>query len=127
MTPHVDFLIRLFRFWAAFNAIIGVSLSAFACAAATIVVTGARLEAPGTEVAAGVTTATFAVLALAALVWAGAHAICARGLAARRAWARNGSLVLAVLNLLLLPFGTALGLYTIWVALHEDVRRTFEV
>ena len=126
MTPHVDFLTRLFRFWAAFNAIIGVSLSAFACAAATIVVTGARLEAPGTEVAAGVTTATFAAVAVAALVWAGAHAVCAGGLAARRAWARNGALVLAVLNLLLLPFGTALGLYTIWVALHEDVRHAFE-
>lgn len=126
MAPHVDFLIRLFRFWAAFNAIIGVSLSAFACAAATIVVTGARLEAPGTEVAAGVTTATFAAVAVAALVWAGAHAVCAGGLAARRAWARNGALVLAVLNLLLLPFGTALGLYTIWVALHEDVRHAFE-
>jgi len=126
VAPHVDFLIRLFRFWAAFNAIIGVSLSAFACAAATIVVTGARLEAPGTEVAAGVTTATFAAVAVAALVWAGAHAVCAGGLAARRAWARNGALVLAVLNLLLLPFGTALGLYTIWVALHEDVRHAFE-
>jgi hypothetical protein len=126
VTRHVDFLVRLFRFWAAFNAIIGLALSAFACGAATIVVTGARVEGPGTEVAAGVTTATFAVMALAALVWAGAHAWCGRGLAARRAWARNAALVLSVLNLLVLPFGTALGLYTLWVVLHEDVRGTFE-
>ena len=43
----------------------------------------------------------------------------------RRAWARNLALMLAVCNLLLLPLGTALGLYTLWVLLHEEVRTGF--
>ena len=33
--------------------------------------------------------------------------------------------MLAAFNLLLLPLGTALGLYTLWVLLHEHVRVEF--
>ncbi len=33
----------------------------------------------------------------------------------RRPWARTLAIVMAVLSLLKLPFGTALGIYTLWV------------
>jgi hypothetical protein len=36
-------------------------------------------------------------------------------LLARRPWARTLAIVMAVLSLLKLPFGTALGIYTLWV------------
>jgi hypothetical protein len=36
-------------------------------------------------------------------------------LLARRPWARTLAMVMAVLSLLKLPFGTALGIYTLWV------------
>ena len=36
------------------------------------------------------------------------------------------SLALAVVNLLVLPFGTALGVYALWVLLTNDGRRLFE-
>ena len=35
------------------------------------------------------------------------------------------ALALALFDLLLLPLGTALGVYTLWVLLHEEVRSTF--
>jgi uncharacterized membrane protein YidH (DUF202 family) len=120
---HVRLLVRLIQGWAVINLIIGVSLTAFAVAAA-LLVTAAGTE-PGTEVAAGVTAATLTVLALAALAWALAHWQAARGLTRGRPWARNLALVLAAFNLLLLPLGTALGLYTLWVLLHEHVREQF--
>lgn len=123
MTRHVTFLIRLTQLWSGVNLVVGLALVAFAVAAATLVV--AREQPPGAEVAAGVTAATLAVVALAALVWAVAHHVAGRGLRMRKAWARNLALMLAAFNLLLLPLGTALGLYTLWVLLHEHVRAEF--
>ena len=123
MGPHFRLLVRFVQGWAAINIIIGLALGAFAVSAATLAVD--RDIAPGTEVAAGVTAATFAVVAIAALAWAGAHWYAARGLTRGRPWARNLALVLAAFNLLLLPIGTALGLYTLWVLLHEGVREQF--
>ena len=124
MARHVLLLTRLTRLWGAFNLIIGLSVLAFAVSAASLVVTVGG-ERPGTEVAAGVTAATLSVLALSALVWAAAHAACARGLAAHRPWGRSLALALSVFDLLLMPLGTALGLYAIWVLLHDDARRIF--
>jgi len=124
VTRHVTFLIRLTQLWSGFNLVVGLALVAFAVAAATLVVS-AREQPPGTEVAAGVTAATLAVVALAAIAWAAAHHVAGRGLKARKAWGRNLALVLAAFNLLLLPLGTALGLYSLWVLLHEDVRKEF--
>lgn len=123
MGPHFRLLIRLLRGWAAINVIIGLALAAFAVSAATLAVDPDLV--PGTEVAAGVTSATFAVVAIAALAWSAAHWQAARGLARARPWARNVALVLAAFNLLLLPLGTALGVYTLWVLLHEGVREQF--
>ena len=123
MGAHVRLLVRLVQGWAVVNLIIGLSLTAFGVAAALLATAAGTL--PGTEVAAGVTAATLIVLALAALAWAAAHWQAARGLTRGRPWARNLALVLAAFNLLLLPLGTALGLYTLWVLLHEGVREQF--
>ena len=124
MSRHITFLIRLTQLWSGVNLVVGLALAAFAVAAATLVVS-AREEPPGTEVAAGVTAATLAMVALAALVWAVAHHVAGRGLRTRKSWARNLALMLAAFNLLLLPLGTALGLYALWVLLHEEVRVGF--
>jgi hypothetical protein len=47
------------------------------------------------------------------------------GLLKRRAWSKALTLILAVLNLLSVPIGTALGIYTIWFWLQPDVRGLF--
>ena len=52
-------------------------------------------------------------------------AVTGRGLVARQPRARFGALVLALPNLCALPFGTALGVYTLWALLNDDARRAF--
>jgi hypothetical protein len=48
-----------------------------------------------------------------------------RGLVARRPSARPMALLLALVHLCALPFGTALGVYTFWALLNDDARREF--
>ena len=62
--------------------------------------------------------------ALALGGWASAWA--GRALRRHRANGRTGALLLGVLNLFVLPFGTALAIYTFWVLLHNDARALFE-
>ena len=38
---------------------------------------------------------------------------------------RSAALILAVPNLAVVPFGTALGIYTFWTLLNDDARREF--
>ena len=69
------------------------------------------------------TTAVFAMAVATggwANVWAG------RALRRHRPQGRTGALVLALVNLFVLPFGTALAIYTFWVLLHNEVRALFE-
>ena len=124
MARHVAFLYRLFLAWSAFNGIVAVAVLAFAAAAASLAIT-AGAESPGSEVAAGITEATLTVLALAAFTWGAVHYLCARGLRERQPWARLLGLALGVFNLPLVPLGTALGGYALWVLLNEDTRRQF--
>ena len=44
----------------------------------------------------------------------------------RRPFGRVVMLGLAVINLLVLPFGTALGVYALWILLTNDGRHLFE-
>jgi len=122
---HVGFLARLLLVWSAFNAIVGLALCAFGVAAALVARNPAG-AGPGIEVAAGITAATLLLVGVSALVWAVAHYSCGRGLTRRRRWARSLALALAVFDLLLVPLGTAVGLYAVWVLLHEDARRLFD-
>ncbi len=47
------------------------------------------------------------------------------GLLHRQPWARMCSLVLGSLSLLDMPFGTALGIYTLWVLLPAESEREY--
>src|SRR5262245_39689135 len=48
-----------------------------------------------------------------------------RAIVGRRRGGRTAALMLAAFNLLIVPFGTALGIYTYWVLLNDDARRAF--
>ena len=48
------------------------------------------------------------------------------GLLNREPWARIGSLVLAFISLINPPFGTALGIYTLWVLLPARAEEEYE-
>ncbi len=47
------------------------------------------------------------------------------GLVKLKSWARIGGLILSALNLLNFPFGTALGIYGLWVLLNKETEAAF--
>jgi hypothetical protein len=68
------------------------------------------------------------VFALAALLLGGVgtwYVQIGRSLRHTKSRARQHALILAFPNLLVVPFGTALGAYTLWVLLNDDARRLF--
>jgi hypothetical protein len=81
---------------------------------------------PEGNMAAGITAAAFFAGALAMGAWAAANAGTGRALWRRRPWGRPAALGIAVLNLFIVPFGTALSIYTLWALLHEEARRLFD-
>ena len=49
----------------------------------------------------------------------------ALGVLKRKGWARILLMIVGAINLLNFPFGTMLGIYTLWVLIHEDTARLF--
>ena len=120
MPLHLDALILLQRVWGAFAAITASALAILAVGAqAALAESG--VGGPSERGIVGLLTACAVVTAVAA---AGAFAV-ARGLRLRHAAGRFGALLLAVPNCVVLPFGTALGIYTLWVLMNNDARRAF--
>jgi len=59
-------------------------------------------------------------------LFAGVHLLLAWGLSERRPWARILGIVVGFLALTRFPFGTALGIYTLWVLLPESSGREYD-
>ena len=123
MERHVNLLGMLATLWGALAVLAGVSLLLLAGGALAL------LEPVGASVgiAAGLTGGAFALLGTFALVWGLLHLLAAKWLKSRKPAGRILLLALAVTNLVVLPFGTALGVYTLWVLLTNEGRRLFEV
>jgi hypothetical protein len=60
------------------------------------------------------------------VVFAIADAIAGIGLLHRKEWARIMALVLGVLGLIEIPFGTGIGIYTLWVLLKKETVPLFK-
>jgi hypothetical protein len=124
MPRHVNVLGLLYLVWGGFFLLAGAVVLALAFGAAALIQYAAG-EA-GTELAAGLTAATFGTLAAIALAWGAIHATTGAALRRHRAWSRPAAMVFGVLDLALLPFGTALGIYALWVLLHDETRAQFK-
>ncbi len=122
MTAHVDFVGVLFIIWGALTALIGVSTLALAVGAGTLVASAGDGRS---QVALGLTAAAFTMLAVIAMVWGTAHIVVGVPLRRHRRWSRLLALMLGSADLLLLPYGTALGSYALWTLLHDEGRRLF--
>jgi len=48
------------------------------------------------------------------------------GLLMRKEWGRIVAIVVGILSLIDIPFGTALGVYTIWALMDAEARQVFE-
>jgi len=122
---HVDLLSTLYLAWGAIFALVAVAGLALAGGAFAIAESTGPVRF-GSEMAARLTGVTITVISLIALVWAVLHLVVGRQLKKLRPSARLMSLGLAIGNLILLPFGTALGAYSLWVLLKDEGRGLFE-
>lgn len=120
MRPHLHLLGILQVVWGAIGLLLAVSMLLLAMAAIAIGITSAT-----DRMAAGVTAGAFAVFAIALLAGGGANAWAGRELRRNQPRGRLAVLWLGALNLFVLPFGTALGIYAFWVLLHNETRTAF--
>jgi hypothetical protein len=121
VTAHLRLLSILQLVWAAIGLLLGVSTLLLALGAVAI-----GVSASGDRVAAGVTATAFGVFAAALIVGGVANAWAGAALQRREPNGRTAVLALSIVNLFVLPFGTALAIYAYWVLLHNDTRTMFE-
>jgi len=120
---HVRLLGILASLWGALGALVGISMLLLAAGAMAIV---DDPEGERVALAAGLTAAIFASIGVFSLVWGLGHLWVAVLLRRRDYRGRIVMLGLAIVNLLVFPFGTALGGYALWVLLSHEGRHMFE-
>lgn len=123
MQRHLNLLGILWSLWGALVALVGTSLLLLALGALAWVL------GPDRETGAfggGLFAAVFALTGGFAVLWGGAHVWAGMLVRRRMPFGRMLSLGLGVANLLILPFGTALGIYALWVMLTGEGRKLFE-
>jgi hypothetical protein len=123
---HVDFVGVLFIVWGLLTVLVGVSTLALGVGAVALIASASR-GGGGGQVAAGITAAAFTTLAFIAILWGAAHVIVGVPLRRCTPWSRLIALMLGSVDLLLLPYGTALGVYALWVLLTEDGKALFSL
>jgi hypothetical protein len=123
MTTHVEFVAILFVVWGALTAIVGVSTFALGIGAASL----ATSDSGGAQVVAGLTAGAFITLAVIAILWGMGHVLIGLPLRKRSPRARMLAIMAASIDLILLPFGTPLGIYALWVLLNERGKALFGV
>jgi hypothetical protein len=121
VATHVDFVGVLFVVWGVLTALIGLATLALGVGGASLAASPSR---PG-GVAVGLTAAAFITLAIIAIVWGAGHVLIGVLLRRHRPRARLVALMVGSIDLLLLPYGTALGCYTLWVLLSERGKALF--
>jgi hypothetical protein len=123
MTTHVKVVAVLYLFLSAFGLLAALVVSMVFGVAGTIVrgnaePNDAAIALPIIGLTATVAVAYLVLTALPGLV-AGV------GLLKLRPWARVLGIVVAVFYLIHIPFGTAIGIYALWVLLNSDTERLF--
>jgi len=131
VSAHVHFVGILFVIWGVLTALIGLSMLSLCVGAVAILASANRAGGPAgpgsTVVAAGLTAAAFGTLAIIAIVWGAAHIAVGVPLRRRLPSARILALTLGAVDVVLLPYGTALGCYAMWALLNEEGKKLFEL
>lgn len=120
MRAHLHLLGILQLVWGAIGLTLGISMLLLAMGAIAL---GAGEGSD--RMAAGLTAAVFGIFAAALLAGGGANAWAGRELRRNNPRGRLAVLWLGAVNLFILPFGTALGIYAFWVLLHNRTRAAF--
>lgn len=112
-------------FWLAFSAFNTVGAIVLYIVANTIFAHASEFGAP--ESAGAFLRPLLSVIAILLLAKAALGFIAGWGLLQHESWARILALVLGFISLFTnIPFGTALGIYTMWVLLSSDSEREYE-
>lgn len=120
MSVHIDVLSRLHVLWGAFGVLTGASLFILAIGTQAALADLGQ-SGPGGQAAVGVLVVLGTVLGTGGVI----STVVGVALGRRQPVARLAALIFAVPNLVLAPFGTALGIYSCWVLLNDDARRAF--
>lgn len=120
MRSHLTLLGILQLIWGSIGLLLGVSTLMLAIGAVAI---GLSSATAGPSAAA--TAIVFAAFSLVLLLGGLANAWAGAAVRRQQPAGRLVTLGLAVPNLFVLPFGTALGVYAFWVLLNEETRRRF--
>ena len=120
METHVKVLAILYLVFAGLSVLFGLCI---------LLLTGAVSGIVGTSGDTGVAIPFIRLGGTAAavfcFVWAVPGFVVGIGLLGRRPWARILGIVLSALSLMHVPFGTALGVYGLWILFHRDTERLF--
>jgi hypothetical protein len=112
-------------FWLAFSAFNTIGAVVLYVLANTLFVHLAESQGPDSSI--GFLRPLLSVVAILLLAKAAIGFIAGWGLLQHESWARVLVLVLAFISLFTnIPFGTALGVYTLWVLLSSDSEREYE-
>jgi hypothetical protein len=115
---HFDVLGWLYVLCGAFGVLTGIALFILASG------TDAALASLGGS-RGGPTVWFFVLSGVGFLVGGLLMATAGRAVVFRKRAGRTAALILAVPNLAVIPFGTALAIYTFWTLLNDDARREF--
>jgi hypothetical protein len=121
MRLHIDTLGWLHAVRGAFGVLTGVSLLVLAAGTGVTITDHDEADRGTGRAAVGLLGFCGISLALSGV----GFLLVGRSLLRRRLRGRLAALLLAVPNMVLVPFGTALGIYTFWVLLNDDARRAF--
>jgi phage shock protein PspC (stress-responsive transcriptional regulator) len=116
MEKHVQFLGGLYIIFNSLTLVVAIIVSALVAGGGFI---------SGDETVIAITGIVASALAIFLLVISAPGIICGFGLLKHRPWARVLALIIGVINLINIPFGTALGIYTLWVLMNEDSQPLF--
>jgi len=123
MTTHVKVVAVLYLFLSAFGLLAALAVSmAFGLAGGIV---GANADAEGAAIAVPIIGLTGTMLVVFLVLTSLPGLIAGVGLLKFRSWARVLGIVVAILNLIHIPIGTAVGIYALWVLLNRESERLF--
>ena len=120
METHVKVLAILYLVFAGLSVLFGLGILLLTGAVSGIVGTGGDTGFAIPFIRLGGTAA-----AVFCFVWAIPGFVVGIGLLGRQPWGRILGIVMSALSLMHVPFGTALGVYGLWILFHRDTERLF--
>jgi hypothetical protein len=123
METHVKVLAILYLVFSGLSALLALTI--FVATGAVTSIVGIAADPADAQLAIPFIRLGGTAAALFVFAWAVPGLVVGIGLLTRRPWARILGIVISVLSLMHFPFGTALGIYGLWVLFHRDTERLF--